>query len=148
MTEADGAVAKLSMELANRTTRRGLLGRFTKGMGVVMGASAGSLLFAERAEATHQNESVKCLNHPNVGYNGCPNCKGGHWFACDNRCGIKVTVWKDCCATCSGGCTTVSDSSDPEGRGYTCCFSGYCGSGCSGKKVKCRYWTCQSNPPC
>lgn len=148
MTEVDHAVAKVSMRLADRTTRRGLVGKFTRAMGVLMGASASSLFFTQSAEATHLNESILCLYHPAVQSNSCPYCWGGYWYACDYRCDIRTTVWHDCCHSCTVGCHRRPDPTDPNGYGWSCCFTGYCNSGCGGYKVLCRWFSCLPNPPC
>lgn len=140
MGRVDGTIAAASMRLANSVSRRGFLGGVTKGMTVFLGGSAASVLLAQRADATHVNESIYCENDPSVGYNGCPNCNGGCWYECDNKCGDRATKWCDCCRGCAEGCHTHQA---PNGHnGYSCCFTGYCGSGCSGKKVTCRYYSC------
>jgi hypothetical protein len=155
MRDPDLTVASFSQDLANRLSRRSFFGRLAK-VGMVMAVGSGSsVLLTREAAATHRNVSVECAQHPDVGYNGCPSqyCDGGCWSVCDNghedhKCGCKVTVWCDCCSDCNDGCRTVSDSSDPNGAGYTCCFEGYCDSGCSGKKNLCRWWYCTDPNAC
>ncbi len=132
------------MKVGNRSTRRGFLGRAAGAFGVLVGAPAGVLALAPAASATHASHSIQCDYHPGINQNGCASshCIGGSWLVCDGRCGNQAREWFDCCDTCSAGCHTHPDPSDPNGQGYSCCFTGYCSSGCSGKKVVCRFWRC------
>lgn len=142
MSTLDRTVATLSMKLANRVSRRSLLVTAGRGLGAVAGGSAVSLAFARTATATHQNESIYCLYHPGINSNSCPYCTGGSWVQCTGPCYPQGTQFYDCCNACTAGCHTHSDPSDPNGQGWSCCFTGYCGSGCSGQKVACRFWSC------
>lgn len=142
MTTLDQTVATLSMKLANRITRRSLLASAGRGLGAVAGGSMVSLALAQRAEATHTNNSIYCQYDPTVNSNSCPYCTGGSWVQCDGPCYPQGTQFYDCCAACTDGCTTHPDPSDPNGRGYSCCFTGYCPSGCGSKRVHCRFYRC------
>ena len=144
MGKLDESVMSLSMQLGNRVSRRGFLGRAAAATGVLVGGPAAALIFAPGATATHNHESIQCEYYPVIQGNGCPYCIGGSWLACDGRCGNQAREWFDCCHQCQGGCYTAADPSDPNGRGYVCCFTGYCVSGCSGKKVICRFWRCHN----
>jgi hypothetical protein len=145
----DESVASISMKIANRSTRRGFLGRAAAGFGVLVGGPAGALALAPAAKATHTSESILCDYHPDIYINGCASstltlCIGGSWLVCDGRCANKAREWFDCCDQCTAGCHTHTDPTDPNGVGWSCCYTGYCGSGCSGQKVVCRFWRCNN----
>lgn len=146
MTTLDRSVSTLSMKLANRISRRSLLAKAGRGLGAFAGGSVVSLAFARTAAATHENESIECTYHPDIYSNDCSSsggyCTGGSWYDCYGPCyPNNSTQWYDCCHACTAGCHTHSD---PHGSGWSCCFTGYCGSGCSGKKVACRFYRCRS----
>lgn len=137
----DRTVARASMRLATGFSRRSFLGRSAAVMGAATIGSGLSAAFAPKAFATHGNESIFCKYHPGIGSMYCPYCRGGCWTECDpSFCGNRAVKICDCC---SGNCSshTHPDPTDPNGVGWSCRYSGYCGSGCSGQKVVCRYTT-------
>lgn len=143
MLDVDKSVMSLSMKLGNRVTRKSFLGRLAIGVGVLTGGAAGAVAFPRSAEATHEWVSIQCLYHPDIYTNGCPSpyCTGGSWFNCGTNCGTRMKEWFDCCYACSN-CHTHPDPSDPNGQGYSCCWTGYCASGCGSNRVVCRYYRC------
>lgn len=133
----DHSIARASMGLASRTTRRSFFGRTAAVLGAVAATPAVSALLA-RPAAAQETDSVLCKNHPGVGSNYCPYCRGGSWIQCSTLCGTRAVRFTDCCSTCTKGCHT--DAGLPS-----CCYTGYCGSGCSGQKVACRVYDCTQN---
>jgi hypothetical protein len=159
-TAADAFAARRLVALANRSSRRSFLSWVGRASLAVMGGGFIDIWQTESAQAacTWQGPlppvgRATCLCTELIGTNKCPNCCSGFWKACapcsdeDNCCTGGQTHWVklyDCCAPCSGGCTTNSICGST--RNQSCCSDGYCpDGGCSGKKVRCVRKICTNN---
>src|SRR5581483_1085238 len=125
----------LSIHLARRTSRRGMLGLLGRTAVVVIGggAIAEGLLAQPALAACSAHESIACQS-------GLCSCHG-----------VKFC---DCCATtgggCSGGCVTKTNC-HPWGSGTcSCCFNNADGAYCSSGSllVKCRTYSCYNPLVC
>jgi hypothetical protein len=134
----DRLVRSTGVHLAQRFTRRSVLGRTATAVASLGAAGAGYAFAApEMAQAAPCSGLSETCNNL-LGYNHCPSytCYDGWWTVSGGPCG-GTTYWQDCCvsyANCPGGCHCHNGHP-------TCCNNcNYCVRCCG--VVRCRRWFC------
>lgn len=154
---SDAIFESMSNRLAGSLTRRSLFGQLGRGSiamamgGTVAAAGLEQALFPGVAMAAcgcAQDLSVACGHL--TGENHCPagSCNCGAWILCGSGGGLcpgQNTRWGDCCGGCNGvKCVAHDGTTSPS-----CCNPLTWGApGCNNPalNVKCRVWSCTSNP--
>lgn len=136
-SKLDVGTERIGRSLANSISRRSFFGRLGAAIVVIGGGSLGLGTKPAGAEVQACCGCSTCGFSTSCGTSDCPagTCNCGSWYICE-CVGSALRRYRDCCASCSGGCSCESD-----GR-PGCYYSPPYGS-CGGyTKVKCRAITC------
>lgn len=154
----DSTFEAISRRLARSLTRRSLFGQVGRGsIAMALGSTlAGAGLERAVFPGTAMAGACGCAESLSVacghltGDNHCPpgTCNCGAWIICGSGGGLcpnQNTRWGDCCGNCNGATCVAHDGTTSP----SCCNPLTWGApGCSGSSyhVKCRVWSCTSNP--